>query len=169
MATNTAYLVNGEPSALARCKPVCVNADGEVVEASRDSSATNRVFGLVREPSIAAGDSGRIIVSGTLSATTAQWDAVTGESGGLTVNRVYYLGTTGKITAVEGGARIGVALSAYTMALQIGEATDAAADADAEQDDRLFALEQRFAALVMWMLGVGFELPSEIIECIEED
>jgi hypothetical protein len=165
---NTAHLVNGETSALARCTPVRVNDDGEIVAASRDGDETARVFGLVRETSIAAGEQGRVIVSGTLSATLARWDAVTGASGGLTTNRSYYLGATGKLTDVEGGTRIGVALSAYTMALHLGESSEAAVDTDEGQDGRIEVIEGQMRELVLWMVHAGFPLPENLVRILED-
>lgn len=65
--------------------------------------------------------------SGILTLTTAQWDVVTGASGGLTRGSVYYLSlvTNGRITATRPSttgqlvSRVGVALSPTAMLLTL--------------------------------------------------
>ena len=95
------------------------DGNGTVDLAQADASGTVEVLGLVQETSIAAAASGYIQTDGILTATTGQWDAVAGTTGGLTAGTVYYLDpdTPGLLTATApttGGdyvVRIGVGLS----------------------------------------------------------
>ena len=79
--------------------PVYVKANGNVDKASAAASGSRKVLGLVKDASIAASASGYIQTDGVLSATTAEWAAVTGDTGGLTPGADYFLSTTaGKLT-----------------------------------------------------------------------
>lgn len=72
----------------------------EVERADADALATAKVLGLVADVSIADGASGAVLTDGRISATTGQWDAVTGQVGGLTAGSRYYLsaGTAGQMS-----------------------------------------------------------------------
>jgi len=65
-----------------------------VKKAIATGAATARVVGLVAAATITNGVAGMIQVNGVLSASTAQWDAVTGGSGGLIAGTDYYLSPT---------------------------------------------------------------------------
>jgi len=73
--------------------------------------------------------SGSIQTDGVLAATTAQWDAVAGTTGGLAAGTIYYLSAVdvGEITATApttGGqfvVRIGLALSATELEISISQ------------------------------------------------
>jgi len=81
--------------------PVYVKSNGNVDKASAAASSSCRVLGLVKDASIAASASGFIQTDGVLTATTAEWDAVTGGTGGLTPGAIYYLsGTAGQLTTI---------------------------------------------------------------------
>lgn len=81
--------------------PVYSKSDGDVDKARANASGTTRVEGLVRDASINAAAAGNIQTDGILAATTGEWDAITGGSGGLTPGGVYYLSaaTAGLLTA----------------------------------------------------------------------
>jgi hypothetical protein len=106
--------------------PVYVPVAGSVDKAKADASGTVQVMGLVASTSIAAGSPGTVQCDAALSAITTQWDAVTGQTGGLTAGSVYYLdpATPGKLTvtapttAGQYVVRVGLALS--TTELDIG-------------------------------------------------
>ncbi len=77
-------------------------------------------------------ESGAIVTiqyDGIVTLTTAEWDAITGESGGLTVSATYYLSSTvpGDLTKTAPSApatyttQVGFALTATELQLQIGE------------------------------------------------
>ncbi|MEI7771483.1 MAG: hypothetical protein WCI67_15940 [Chloroflexales bacterium] len=94
-------LTNGETEALIICTPVYVSAAGTCKKAQANASGTTEVIGLCASPSVAAAAAGSIQSDGVLVATTAQWDAVAGTTGGLAFNALYYLDPTaaGTITA----------------------------------------------------------------------
>lgn len=81
--------------------PVYIVANDAFDKAEANAAATKDVFGLVAQsPSIANGATGPVMSSGVLSASTAQWDAVAGTTGGLTKDQKYWLdpATAGKLT-----------------------------------------------------------------------
>ncbi len=113
--------------------PVCQSGgdDGTVLSAQGDSEDTAAVIGLA----VAVGvETSPVLVkyAGPLRLTTAQWDAITGESGGLTRQARYFLSsaTKGKLTQtapVGSGdfvTQVGVALSATDLMVQIGSAIE---------------------------------------------
>lgn len=72
----------------------------QVKLAIANAAAPAQVIGLVSATSIAASASGSIAFAGVMSATTAQWDVVTGQTGGLTPGAMYFLSnvTAGALT-----------------------------------------------------------------------
>ncbi len=82
---------NGNAGALPIGTPVYVSAGDTVDKAKADAAGTKDVFGLVADVTIAIAGSGAIQTDGSLVATTGQWDAVTGQTGGLTPGSFYYL------------------------------------------------------------------------------
>jgi len=119
-------LTNGEAAAIAIGQAVYVSGAGAVKKALANAVATKDVLGLVLDTTIASAGVGNIAVEGIVTATTAQWDAVTGQTGGLTAGAAYFLDnvTTGKITTVAPTsgflARVGLAIS--TTQFKIGVA-----------------------------------------------
>jgi len=122
--------VNDNGSTIAIGAPVYVKSNGHVDLAKADASSTTRVAGLVFDAAgIATTVSGNIISDGILTATTGQWDAIAGTSGGLTPGTVYYLSaaTAGLLTATAPSTAtqfvepVGIALSATQMALLLSE------------------------------------------------
>jgi hypothetical protein len=127
---NTRSLTNGEASAaIVIGAPVYISGAASVKRAQANASSTATVFGLGYDVSTAFGAAGNIITSGVLVATTAQWDAVAGTSGGLTAGTVYYLdpATVGKITATAPSntgqlvVPVGIAISTTDMEVDIGD------------------------------------------------
>lgn len=121
-------VTNGSGGALALVigTPVYISGDDTVKKANAAALATANVIGLVADVSIADGDGGTVIVEGVLTATTAQWDAVTGGTGGLVAGTLYYLdATAGLLTATplttvgQYIAPIGVALSTVALKLDV--------------------------------------------------
>lgn len=92
--------VNNNAGAIVIGQPVYVDGAGSVDLAQADALATAEVLGLVADVSIAAAASGGIATDGKLTATTGQWDVVTGETGGLTPGAKYFLdaATPGMLT-----------------------------------------------------------------------
>lgn len=80
--------------------PVYVKSNGRVDKARANAIGTCTTLGFVRDTSISAAASGNIQFHGIITATTGQWDAVTGGSGGLTPGSYYYVSsaTAGLLT-----------------------------------------------------------------------
>ena len=118
-------MANGEESTITICQAVYVSDANEVGLGKADASGTAKLLGLVRATSIEAAASGSIQTDGILSATTGQWDAVTGDSGGLTANATYYLSaaTAGGLTSTPPSTgfvvRVGLAISTTDMDISI--------------------------------------------------
>jgi hypothetical protein len=116
---DVATMTNANAGAIVIGTPVYVSVAGSVDKGQADAAGTVQLLGLVKTVSIAAAGSGSIQTDGVLSATTAQWDAVTGEVGGLTAGTPYYLDptTAGSLTdtapttAGQFVVRVGLALS----------------------------------------------------------
>lgn len=110
--------INANVGSIVIGTPVYVSVAGSVDKASAAASGTKKIFGLVKDVSIAAAASGLIQLDGVLVATTVQWDAVAGTTGGLVANTLYYLSATaGLLTATPPAAsgnyitQVGLALS----------------------------------------------------------
>jgi len=122
-------LSNGEATAVVIGTPAYVFSANTVKKAQANASGTTEAIGLIRDTSIAAGATGSVQLDGQLSATTAQWDAITGGTGGLTAGSTYYLSasTSGQLTTVAPTTtgqfvlRIGKALSTTVLDIAIGQ------------------------------------------------
>lgn len=126
--TDIRLLLNGESSlAIVIGAPVYISAAGTMKRAQANAAATSKVIGLGYDVSTAAAASGNAALNGLLVATTAQWDAVTGQTGGLTPGSTYFLDptTVGKLTVTapttvgQSVVQVGVALSATDMNLTV--------------------------------------------------
>lgn len=121
-------MTNNNVGAIVKGQPVYCDDNDDVDLADADNVNTSEVIGLVADASIASSASGNIRVAGILTATTAQWDAVTGDVGGLAAGTIYYLSdaTPGTFTTISPSqvgvlfVRIGVGLSTTEMKLLIG-------------------------------------------------
>lgn len=120
--TDTAQ--NGEASAIAIGRAVYVSAANQIKLANANSASTTNVVALVASTSINSSASGSIAVAGMLEATTTQWDAVTGQSGGLTFGATYFLSNTtaGALTttAPASGHVVPVGVALGTTKLRLG-------------------------------------------------
>lgn len=122
----TAAATNGEGGAIVIGRAVYVSGADTVRLANANAAGTKNVVGLVYDTSINSAASGSIILTGQMTATTGQWDVVTGQTGGLTTGSKYYLSnsTAGALTttAPTSGyiAPIGIALSTTKMILLFG-------------------------------------------------
>lgn len=105
--------------------------------AQADDEATAMVAGLVYDTSISSGQPGDILTSGTLTATTGQWDAVTGQTGGLTPGATYYLdpSTAGRLTVTRPDdtghfvTPVGLAFTSTDLLVRVRNAEPVEADA----------------------------------------
>lgn len=122
-ATNVWQMVNDNAAAITVGKPVYVKSNGNVDLARANAASTTDILGLVYDASIAAAGTGAIATDGPVTATTAQWDAITGDTGGLVPGSTYFLSaaTAGAITktcpstAGQFAVRLGKALSATVL------------------------------------------------------
>ena len=122
-----AVLTNGETASMTKGQPVYISAANTAKLAKADATGTKECLALVSDASITASSTGAFNTDGILTATTEQWDAVTGGSGGLTPGAKYYLSaeTAGMLTdtAPTGSGqyvvKVGNALSTTELKLQI--------------------------------------------------
>ena len=122
-------LSNAETSSLAIGMPIYVSGANAAKKAQANASGTADVLGVVKDISIAASATGSAQTDGQMTATTAQWDAVTGQTGGLTAGAVYFLdaATAGKMTTTAPTTtgqfvlRIGKAISPTVFDISIGQ------------------------------------------------
>ena len=118
-------LSNGESGATAIGRAVYSSGGGVYKLAVANSAPTAKVIGFVADTSVASNANGSIAINGVITATTGQWDAVTSQSGGLTINAQYYLSNTnaGQITtsAPTSGvlAPVGIALSTTKLKIDL--------------------------------------------------
>lgn len=118
---------NSNAGAIVIGQPVYADSGTTVDLAQADAQGTIRVVGLVADASIANAASGGILVDGVLTATTGEWDAVTGEVGGLTAGANYFLDAAnpGELTQTAPTAtgefvvRVGHALSTTELEIEI--------------------------------------------------
>lgn len=120
-------LTNGSGSTVNICRAVYITNNNTFSPANANNVNSKNVVGLVNVTSIANAASGNVAVSGIMEATTGQWDAVTGQTGGLTYGAIYYLSnaTAGALTTTAPGsgyvAPIGIALSTTKIKINIGQ------------------------------------------------
>jgi hypothetical protein len=120
-------LVNDNAGAVVICEPVYIKTNGHIDLAKADAATITEAIGLVADTSIASNGSGNILLDGIMTATTAQWDAVTNETGGLTPGATYFLSpdVAGDLTATAPDADgdyvviIGLALSSTQLRTMI--------------------------------------------------
>lgn len=120
-------LTNDEAGSIPIGTPVYIDADDGAKKARANAAATSNVRALVASTSISNGASGSFQRDGVLVATTGQWDTITGGSGGLVFNTVYYLdpSTAGKLTDTAPTTvgqlvvQVGVALSTTELSIEI--------------------------------------------------
>lgn len=97
---------------------------GEVVPGKADSANTTYLSGIAAGSGV-LNSSVLVRFAGPLTLTTAQWDAITGQTGGLTFGVPYFLSqaTAGRLTSTDPvtgfRAPVGVALSHTTLMVQI--------------------------------------------------
>ena len=98
--TDTLSQTNGEAGAIVVGNVVYTFAAGSVKKAQANAQGTADVLGMVMDATVAAAGTATIATRGFITATTTQWDAVTGQTGGLTLSASYFLDptTAGKIT-----------------------------------------------------------------------
>lgn len=122
---NTTTKTNNSGGAMVIGNVVYVNGVNALL-ARANAQATIRVAGLATGGAANASPVD-ILTDGILTATTGQWDAITGQVGGLTVGADYFLSaataglltSTAPTTAGEFVLRVGHALSATEFEIEI--------------------------------------------------
>lgn len=119
-------LINAIGGSSVICGAVYASAAGSFAKAIATSLAAAQCVGLSLD-AVANGQPADVQTTGIVTATTAQWDAVTGQVGGLTFNAQYYVDptTAGKLTATapttvgQFVTSVGIALSTTQLRLTI--------------------------------------------------
>lgn len=120
-------LTNQSGATIEKFKVVYKTATADqIAKANANSGTTFRAIGFA-SAAIANTASGTVVVSGVVAGTTGEWDAVTGQTGGLTPGSAYFLSnsTAGNCTTTAPGTgyvcRVGVAISTTQMLINLGE------------------------------------------------
>ena len=109
-------LTNGDSVTLTPGQPVYLDASGVVKRAQAHQASTKDVLGVVGA-TIAPSASGVVVVTGVVTATEGEWDAVTGLTGGLVAGEGYFLDASqpGRLVAT-------IPVSVTQYAVLVGEA-----------------------------------------------
>lgn len=111
LVPNTTVALTNNVGALAAIgRAVYADGSGTFKLAQSNVANTRKVSGLIYDASIGSAASGNVATTGVLAATSAQWDAVTGQTGGLTPDAFYYL---------SGSAAGGIVPTAPTTGYQV--------------------------------------------------
>lgn len=120
-------LTNQSGATIEKFKVVYKTATADqIAKANANSGTTAYPVGLA-SAAISNTASGTVIVGGVATGTTGEWDAVTGQTGGLTPGSRYWLSnaTAGNLTTTAPTTgylvKVGIAVSTTQMLLQIGE------------------------------------------------
>lgn len=113
----TTSLANGEITPITKGMVVYISGVSQGKKAQANASATRKAFGLVADATVAAAATATIATDGIVTATTAQWDALTGDTGGLIAGSSYYLSAT-----IVGGMTKTPLTAAGSYHVEIGQA-----------------------------------------------
>lgn len=99
----TAEMENSSGGNITWLQTVYVKSDGTVAPARANASGTAEAAGLVAQPTIANEAEGTIQTNGRIEADTEDWDAVTGQTGGLSPGKFYILSpdTAGQMIPID--------------------------------------------------------------------
>lgn len=123
-STITSTLTNNSGVTCNIGEAVYIDGSGTFSKARANAVGTVQAIGLATS-SINNASSGQIATGGEVTATTGEWDAAAGTTGGLTAGTVYYLSeaTAGKLTATAPSTgwvlTVGIALSSTKMKVNI--------------------------------------------------
>lgn len=120
---------NGEATAVAIGTVSYLSAAGTFRKAQANAVGTAEAAAMVLDTTIANAAVGQFATDGFVTATTGQWDAVTGQTGGLTPLGKYYLdpSTAGRMTVTAPTSvgqyvvYIGRALSTVDFEMNVGQ------------------------------------------------
>ncbi len=127
VTANNLLLTNDEAGPIVIGTPVYSDANAGCKKAKSNAAVTSDCQGLVRDTTIASTTAGNVCSGGPMVATTAQWDVITGDVGGLVFGARYYVdpATAGKLTrvapttATQFVAEVGMATSTTQMVVRI--------------------------------------------------
>jgi hypothetical protein len=105
---------------LVKCQPVYNDAADSVALAQANGADQKELIGLVWSVSALSGAPVDILMDGVLEATTAEWDAIFGTTGGLTPKTRYFLSPT---VAGQGTATCPTTDGQYVVELGIAIST----------------------------------------------
>lgn len=126
-ASNPTFVAaNGEASAIVIGTPVYISGADTVRKALANAQGTKDVVGFVTDITVASAGNANVQMCGPLTATTGQWDAVTGQTGGLTIGATYFLDNTtaGRLTTTVPASGyvcpVGKAVSTTKLLINLG-------------------------------------------------
>lgn len=123
----TVSVISDNPQSLVAGTPVYAKSNGHVDSAKADDLSTLIVVGLVKSAPLITGAPGNIQAGGAIVLSADQWDAVIGQSGGLTPGARYFLSDidagrlTSTVTSSIGSyvTPIGRAVTSTTMLINL--------------------------------------------------
>ena len=117
---NILALENGDTGTIPIGNPVYISSADTFIHAVGEDFPN--VVGLTAEE-ILSTEVGSVQVDGKLVATTVEWDAVTGQTGGLTSGETYYLGYYGGLSIIPPTSgylvRLGIAINSTDLEIKI--------------------------------------------------
>lgn len=120
-------MTNANAGSMVIGNPVFCSVAGSVDKARANTANASNVIGFCADVSVSTGNPAAIQLDGVLAATTGQWDAVAGTSGGLAAGTIYYLSesTAGAITSTAPSTtgqyvvELGIAISTTELRINI--------------------------------------------------
>lgn len=118
-------LTNGNAGSIVIGRVVYVSGADTCNLANANNISTSTVVGIATSITAASAAPVTVAVNGIITATTGQWDTITGQSGGLTPGAKYYLSNTtaGAMTTTAPStgvlAPVGTALSTTKLAMNV--------------------------------------------------
>lgn len=124
-ASETGQINQTAGAALLAGNAVYTSGVNAINKAAAGASGTKDVLGLTTA-AISNAASGQVQTNGFLTLTTTQWDAITGATGGLTANAIYFLSATAGLltttvptTVGQWVAEVGRAISTTDMLIDV--------------------------------------------------
>ncbi len=108
-ATSTVNMTNVDSGSVIKATPVYTFSNSTFKKAQANTQTTIRLVGLT-VATITQDAEGSIQTDGVFTASTGEWDTVTGDSGGLTPDATYYLSET-----ITGKLKVTVPTSGYVV------------------------------------------------------
>lgn len=120
-------LANANAGTITKGMVVYASGNDQVDKARANAVGTTNAIGFVVDATILTTATGSIQMDGVISATTAEWDALTGDTGGLVKDTFYFVSptTAGSITktapttAGQFVVCVGIAISTTELKIEI--------------------------------------------------